>query len=58
MAESRCDQGAYPPTRPLSGVHDRLGLRDVGRIDLADDLEYATPEARLDKLDQVFRLIG
>jgi formyl-CoA transferase len=29
----------------------------IGRIDLADDPEYTTPEARLDKLDQVFRLI-
>jgi formyl-CoA transferase len=29
----------------------------IGRRDLIDDPEYATPEARLDKLDQVFRLI-
>jgi formyl-CoA transferase len=29
----------------------------IGRRDLSDDPEYATPEARLDKLDQVFRLI-
>jgi formyl-CoA transferase len=29
----------------------------IGRRELIDDPEYATPEARLDKLDQVFRLI-
>jgi formyl-CoA transferase len=29
----------------------------IGRSDLIGDPEYATPEARLDKLDQVFRLI-
>jgi formyl-CoA transferase len=29
----------------------------IGRRDLIDSPEYATPEARLDKLDQVFRLI-
>jgi formyl-CoA transferase len=29
----------------------------IGRSDLIDDPEYATPEARLDKLDQVFALI-
>ena len=29
----------------------------IGRSDLIDDPEYATPEARLDKLGQVFRLI-
>jgi formyl-CoA transferase len=29
----------------------------IGRRDLVDDSGYATPEARLDKLDQVFRLI-
>jgi formyl-CoA transferase len=29
----------------------------IGRSDLIDSPEYATPEARLDKLDQVFRLI-
>jgi formyl-CoA transferase len=29
----------------------------IGRHDLIDSPEYATPEARLDKLDQVFRLI-
>jgi formyl-CoA transferase len=29
----------------------------IGRSDLIGDPEYATPEARLDKLDQVFRMI-
>ena len=29
----------------------------IGRSDLIDDQEYATPEARLDKLGEVFRLI-
>jgi formyl-CoA transferase len=29
----------------------------IGRSELIDDPEYATPEARLDKLDQVFGLI-
>jgi formyl-CoA transferase len=29
----------------------------IGRSELIDDPEYATPEARLDKLDHVFRLI-
>ena len=29
----------------------------IGRSDLIDDPEYATPEARLDKLGQVFRMI-
>jgi formyl-CoA transferase len=29
----------------------------IGRNDLIDDPEYATPEARLDKLDRVFALI-
>jgi formyl-CoA transferase len=29
----------------------------IGRSDLIGDPEYATPEARLDKLGQVFRMI-
>ena len=29
----------------------------IGRSELIDDPEYATPEARLDKLDQVFAMI-